>query len=476
MESKLKDIVESKAAKRRQLAAKPVAEKLAIVEQLAERALATRPDSSQSLPDEPWQIPATWRWDKLGNVARVIGGGTPSTTNPEYWGGDIPWITPADLAKHHAKNISYGSRNISRAGLEHSGAQMLPRGAVLFSSRAPIGYVAIAANPVATNQGFKSFVLSDELEPDFVYYYLLRARELAVALASGTTFLEISGKNAARLPIPIPPLEEQRRIVAEIEKQFTRLDAAIHSFKAVRQKIARYRPALLQAASVGGQVTDNLSRAAADPDKELPPLPPTWRWTTIAELLAEKPLNGISVKGSLSPPGVRSLRLSAMSDTGFDYSDIRYLPLDEREVDDLWITEGDFFVARGNGSLRLVGRGTAAQKPPMPTIFPDTMIRLRLVEEIRETGWLKTIWPAPLIRAQIERKVKTTAGIFKISQPQVMSIAVPLPPISDQQQIVADVDRRLSVINEVERVVDANLQRAQILRQSILQRAFSGQL
>jgi len=209
----LKRTLDSKRALRRKLAERPLKEKLRMVEDLSERALATRPDTSVSPPDAPWAIPDHWRWSKLGDVATIVGGGTPSTDRADYFGGDIPWITPADLSKYTQKTISRGSRNITQAGLEKSGARLLPAETVLFSSRAPIGYVAIAANPVATNQGFKSFILREELRPDFVYYYLQQARDLARSLASGTTFLEISGKKAAQIPIPVAPLEEQQRIV-----------------------------------------------------------------------------------------------------------------------------------------------------------------------------------------------------------------------------------------------------------------------
>src|SRR5438105_9759043 len=131
----------------------------------------------------------------MGEVSTVVGGGTPDTRRPEYFGGDIAWLTPADLSNYTAKHISHGARNLTRAGINNSGAQLMPAGSVLFSSRAPIGYVAIAANEICTNQGFKSFVLENGLNTDFVYYYLRHAKPLATKLASGTTFLEISCKS-----------------------------------------------------------------------------------------------------------------------------------------------------------------------------------------------------------------------------------------------------------------------------------------
>ena len=188
----------------------------------------------------------------MGAVANVIGGGTPRTSDPSnFEGGDIPWITPADLSGYTQKYISRGARNITRKGLLSSSARLMPSGSVLFSSRAPIGYVVIAANPVATNQGFKSFVLPLSLNSDFIYYYLKRATELALKLASGTTFQEISGRQAAKILVPIAPLFEQHRIVEAIESYLTRLDAAVALLERVQQNLKRYRASVLKAAVEG---------------------------------------------------------------------------------------------------------------------------------------------------------------------------------------------------------------------------------
>ena len=508
MTPELERMIESKDAYRRKLAAKPFSEKLVLMEELSERALATRPDTSATPPEAPWEVPAGWRWVRIGDVAKVVGGGTPRTDRPEFFEGEIPWITPADLSKYTKKTISRGARSISAAGLAASGAQLLPAGTVLFSSRAPIGYVAIAANEVTTNQGFKSFILGPELLPDFVYYYLQAAKELIRSLASGTTFLEISGKKAAQIPVPVPRLDEQRRIVAEIEQQFTRLEAGVTALRQGQAKLKRYRAAVLKAACEGRLVpteaelarqegrpyepaSELLARILTERRKnwqgrtkykepgvapEFAQLPEGWKTTNVQQLIVTPLCNGVSVKGSDNPPGIRALRLSAMSNTGFDYAKARYLPLVESDIEDLWIRAGDFFMSRGNGSLHLVGRGTSAQEAPEPTIFPDTMIRLRLVDAVKGSGWLSMLWPSRIIREQIEKQVKTTAGIYKIAQPQVEGILIPLPPLAEQTRIVAEVERRLSVVDELEATVAANLRRAARLRQSILQQAFSGKL
>lgn len=199
-----------------------------------------------------WALPESWVWTTMSEVAEIVGGSTPSTDEPKNFASSgIPWITPADLSGYKAKLISRGSRDISEKGLASSSTRLMPAGTVLFSSRAPIGYVAIAANPVATNQGFKSFVLSKGILPDYAYYWLIRAKDLLSEFASGTTFLEISGKRAQQIPLPIAPSDEQRRIVDAIESLLPKLDAAIAALDRVRANLKRYRASVLKAAVEG---------------------------------------------------------------------------------------------------------------------------------------------------------------------------------------------------------------------------------
>ncbi|MBR3654259.1 MAG: restriction endonuclease subunit S [Elusimicrobia bacterium] len=153
-----------------------------------------------------------WNKKKLSEVADVIGGGTPSTNNFEYWEGDIPWITPKDLSGYNERYISKGSRNISLLGLKNSSSRILPKGSVLLTSRAPIGYIAIAKNEVCTNQGFKSLVLKEGNDSQFFYYLLKNNIEYIKNMSSGSTFSEISGTQVKNLEFSIPPLETQQKI------------------------------------------------------------------------------------------------------------------------------------------------------------------------------------------------------------------------------------------------------------------------
>lgn len=165
----------------------------------------------------PFEIPKTWKWTRLYEIGRVVGGGTPSSTVPEYYTDDhengIAWLTPADLRDYREVYISHGKRSITEMGLQNSSAQLMPKNTVLFSSRAPIGHLAIAANDITTNQGFKSVVPYDGLEPEYIYRWLQFYGPVIDSNASGTTFREVSGTIVAQQPIPLPPLAEQARIV-----------------------------------------------------------------------------------------------------------------------------------------------------------------------------------------------------------------------------------------------------------------------
>lgn len=160
----------------------------------------------------------SWPFVPIKDCARVISGATPRSTVPTYWDGDLAWVTPKDLANLGAKYIDDTPRKITQAGLQACSAEILPPGSVLFSSRAPIGHVAINTIPMATNQGFKSMVPKPCLDPSFLYWWLRANRERLESLGNGATFKEVSKAVVERIEIPLPPLEEQKRIAAILDQ------------------------------------------------------------------------------------------------------------------------------------------------------------------------------------------------------------------------------------------------------------------
>ena len=150
-------------------------------------------------------VDPSWRVGTITDLGAVVGGGTPSKAKPEYYTEDgIAWITPKDLSVDKSKFIAHGENDISELGYRNSSATMMPAGTVLFSSRAPIGYIAIASNEVTTNQGFKSVVPRPEIGTPFVYYFLLHNLPLIESKASGSTFKEVSGSVMKSVEAVIP--------------------------------------------------------------------------------------------------------------------------------------------------------------------------------------------------------------------------------------------------------------------------------
>ena len=205
-----------------------VAELEAGKERLLKKKVITKSRYPCGVPveQEPFEIPETWQWLRLGDVGAIVGGGTPRSGESSFWsdGQDIPWLTPADMRRQPSRYISRGERDITSEGLGRSSAQMLPAGSVLFSSRAPIGHVGIAANPLSTNQGFKSCVPYISAMSDYLYIFLKYAGPDIDAQATGTTFKEVAGKEFALVPVPIAPLAEQHRIVAKVDELMGMID------------------------------------------------------------------------------------------------------------------------------------------------------------------------------------------------------------------------------------------------------------
>lgn len=154
-----------------------------------------------------------WKKYKLGEIAEIVGGGTPSTTNETYWNGEIPWLTPKDLSNFNERYISRGERNISKLGLNNSSSKIVPKNTILLTSRAPIGYLAIAMNEICTNQGFKSLIVNNKIANfEFVYYILKNNVEYLKSHGSGTTFGEVSASVLREIELEFPVLPTQTRI------------------------------------------------------------------------------------------------------------------------------------------------------------------------------------------------------------------------------------------------------------------------
>ena len=391
-------------------------------------------------------IPKHWEIKLISDIGEIVSGGTPSTKELSYWNGNISWITPADLSGYTEKRISKGKKSITENGLKNSSARLMPAKSVLFSSRAPIGYVAIASNELCTNQGFKSIIPNESIDAEFLYYYLKTAKNIAENAASGTTFKEISSKNFSKLEIPLPPPSEQQQIVSKIEELFSELDKGKQQLETIKQQLKTYRQAVLKWA-FEGRLTVKTGRDLSRSTENKNSLPEGWKWVKFIDFCKLQ--------------------------RGYD------LPLKE-------ITEGIYPLVtssgikgyhnefRANGPCLITGRSggvgnihymdTKKYWPHNTVLFvkdfcgnyPKYMYYFFLQFNFKSFGASTTI-------PTLDRK-------------QLYNELVSLPPIEEQKDIVTQIETRLSVCDKMEESVETALQQAESLRQSILKQAFEGKL
>ena len=476
---------------------------------------------------EPHEIPNSWEFTTMGEISTVIGGGTPKTKEIDnYEGGSIPWLTPADLSGYTKKKIGHGKRFITEKGLSTSSARMMPVDTVLYTLRAPIGYVAIASNPICTNQGFKSFFLNDGILPDYVYWYLKGTKDLAESLASGTTFLELSGAKAKQIPIPIAPLNEQKRIVAEIEKQFFRLDEAVDNLKRVKANLKRYKASVLKAA-VEGKLTEEwrkkhpnvepadklLQRILAERRKkweetelakmkakgkekddkwkkkykepakpnlnDLSELQDGWLWVNIDQimlLLTDYHANGsykvLKKHVTILDEDAYAIyvRATNLKKNKFD-SDLKFV--NKKAYD--FLTKSKIF---GNeiiiGKIGNAGKVYCMPKLDQPCTLGMNLFMLRF-NQFLSGKYIYYHLVSFFSEKEIKSKVKGV-GNPSIDKNAIRSLRIALPSIREQDQIIKVVDEQISLIAHFENELERHLLRADRLRQSILKKAFSGKL
>lgn len=188
---------------------------------------------------------AEWKECTISEIGTVVGGATPSTKKAEnYEGGTIAWITPKDLSTFKGRYISNGERNITETGLKSCSTQLLPKNTVLFSSRAPIGYVAIAQNEVCTNQGFKSVIPNSDTDPLFLFYLLKYNKDKIENMGSGTTFKEVSGNTMKSIKVKVPCEYDEQKKIASI---LGALDDKIEENERINNNLEQQAEALYQA-------------------------------------------------------------------------------------------------------------------------------------------------------------------------------------------------------------------------------------
>lgn len=348
-------------------------------------------------------------------------------------------------------------------------------------------------------------VIFDEHEFDKRFLRLAINRNLGEyihAAHGGAGLAHITKGKFEQSELVKPPLNQQQRIVAEIEKQFSRLDEAVANLKRVKANLKGYKAAVLKAA-VEGKLTEEWRKQHPDvepastllkcilaerrekwtgggkysepdpPDgNDLPPLPKGWAWASIDQLLREPLRNGHSAKASGNERGLRAFTLSAVTEGDFSERNTKLTVAHPNKVADLWAEPGDIYVERSN-TPELVGLARLYMGPAKFAFFPDLLIRVRVRPNVMEKYVELSLLSGRGRRYFRSRSQGISGSMPKIDQSVIQKTPIALPPLAEQREIVAGVERRLSIIEQLQGAGEANFARASHLRQAILAKLFN---
>ncbi|WP_298742603.1 restriction endonuclease subunit S [uncultured Microbacterium sp.] len=388
----------------------------------------------------------TWETVPLGAIAQVVGGATPKTSEPAYWDGDIPWVTPAEISRLSGHYIESTERSISSDGLSRSGVQILPTGSVLLSSRAPIGLVAINRIPVGTNQGFKSLIPSDRIESNFLFWWLKSHTKLLQSKGRGATFLELSKAEVERIEIPLPPLPEQRRIAAILDEA----DSLVQLRNRVVDAMRELRDGLY-VATFGSPRVNPHDHALRQVDAIAS--------TRLGKMLDAKQQTGQHPTLYLRNANIRWFEI--------DLNNLARMDITPTERLEYSLVSGDVLVCEGGEP----GRAAIWSGELKDIAFQKALHRVRV-----DTGQITPEVFVHTLRAlqasgQLSDSI-TSATISHLTGEKLRRLRIPVPPLEAQH----DFGNLLSVLADSEARAASAWGEAQALAASLQHRAFRGEL
>ena len=417
------------------------------------RAVPGGPRETEDVPagykrTEVGVIPEDWDTSTIAAVADIQSGATPSTQNPAYWSGPIPWCTQTDITGNATKYLSETERNITENGLHNCGAALLPAGSLLLCSRATIGEVKIATVPLCTNQGFKSLVCRDDADHEFLYYLLLTQKPRLLERAAGSTFLEIGKRDLASIHIALPSPPEQRTIaeaLSDVDSLLEALDALIAKKRAVKQTTMQ-------------QLLTGKTR--------LPGFNGEWRMRRVDSLANVDPEN-----------------LASATDPDYTFS---YISLEQVDAGRLLDVTEEVFRTAPSRARRVLRHDDVLMSTVRPNLLAHLHFRSQVTNAVCSTGFAvlrsRSDAAAPgflfaqlfgsVVNQQIE---KTLAGSNypAISSNDVRMLEFPCPPTVEEQRAIAallsDMDAEIAAL-------EGRRDKTRRIKQGMMQQLLTGRV
>ncbi|EHW0636468.1 restriction endonuclease subunit S [Vibrio vulnificus] len=405
----------------------------------------------------------TWTLVSLKDIAQWGSGGTPSRKNASYYDGDIPWVKTGDLGPRVLNN---SNEHITEEAIAKSSAKLFPKGSVAMAMYgATIGKTSILGMEATTNQ---ACAVGNPVEgvtvSEFLYYLLLNARDSFISLGKGGAQPNISQTLIKDYEVYLPPLAEQKVIaekldtlLAQVEATKTRLESTLETLKQFRQSVL--------AAAVSGKLTEDWR------DSSLP----QWQKVKLIDVLESKPRNGKSPKGVDYETPYRNLTLSSTTTGKFIENQYKFVELDIDSDSYLWVKNGDILIQRAN-TIDYVGVSAIYEGEDDKYVYPDLIMKCR-PNESALGKYLHLALSSEKVRKYFRDNATGTAGNMpKINQQVVSNAPISLPTLDEQHEIVSRVARLFAGADATEQQVNQALERVNNLTQSILAKAFRGEL
>ncbi len=410
------------------------------------------------------ELPSGWARTTLGTVADWGAGGTPSRSEPNFYGGKIPWIKSGELNSRYIKTTE---ESITEEAIKSSSAKIFPAGSVAIAMYgATIGKTAILGIDASTNQACAVGVPVEGLiGKEYLYRLLQNEKAAFIEKGKGGAQPNISQAVIKAHEIGLPPLAEQTRIAAKLDELLVQLDTLKTRIDGIPALLKRFRQSIL-AAAVSGRLTKNMEGSD---------LPPEWQQVNFSTVMSDLRY-GTAQKCDYNGGETGVLRIPNIGNNGIRLNDLKSSNFSPAEVKKLSLKKGDLLLIRSNGSVELVGKSAVVGSKEEGLLFAGYLIRVRPNAEKAIAGYINYWLKSPAVRQVIEMTARSTSGVNNINSEEIKSLIFTMPPLSEQNEIVSRVEQLFALADQLEAKVASAQNRIDHRTQSILAKAFRGEL
>ena len=432
----------------------------------------SRPNREFEGPVEPQrheaELPAGWTHCRVDDVFHVSSGGTPSRTEPRYWNGNVPWLSSGDIK---TDEIDVGSEFITDAGLQNSTAKLCQAGSVVVVVRSGVLKhtlpVALLRRPAAINQDMKCFDSGDrDLNRWFALALRTASRNILTENREGTTVQSVKSETLREFAFPLPPLAEQRRIVGKLELLLGKVSSSQQRLSRVPGLLKRFRQSVLAAACSGKLTADWREENDSVED---------WASTIVGEI--GHVTGGITKnsKRESLPLKIPYLRVANVYANRLELADVTEIGVTHTEATRTKLEAGDLLFVEGNGSLDQIGRVAIWDGSIPNCVHQNHIIKFRANTGV-EPRFVLLSMMSPIGRERLMEQAVSSAGLHTLSISKIAAIETELPPLSEQQEIVRRVEKLFAFADQIEARLRIAVQHVDRLTQSLLAKAFRGEL